>query len=347
MSLLRIIVLITSIVLSSVLVQCQVKSVPKYSGSKISGLTMVAPPRKFKENPLPPIQAMNAQWITLVPYGFTRKGQSDVIYKGMTGQWWGETIPGIIESINLAHEAGIKVLLKPQVFIPGGWVGDMDFDKEEDWINWEEGYYKYIMTLLDICTEKNVEAFCVGTEYKIATKKREKFWRKLIKDIRQKYDGLLTYSSNWDNYENLPFWDALDLIGISAYFPLSDSKTPEVDQLKKEWKPIKKKLKKFARRNGKSILFTEFGYLSVDGCAYRTWELEKKVRDTPINELAQANAYQALLETFIEETYWAGGFLWKWFPNMMGHEGYPERDYTPQGKLAEKTVANLYLKMKQ
>ena len=36
-----------------------------------------------------------------------------------------------------------------------------------------------------------------------------------------------------------------------------------------------------------------------------------------------------------KEDFWAGGFLWKWFPDGMGHEGYPEKDYTPQDKPAE------------
>jgi hypothetical protein len=30
------------------------------------------------------------------------------------------------------------------------------------------------------------------------------------------------------------------------------------------------------------------------------------------------------------------------FPNMRGHEGYPERDYTPQGKMAEEILRKWY-----
>jgi len=40
--------------------------------------------------------------------------------------------------------------------------------------------------------------------------------------------------------------------------------------------------------------------------------------------------------------WWAGGFLWKWFPNGEGGEGYNDRDYTPQGKKAEQILKECY-----
>jgi hypothetical protein len=108
------------------------------------------------------------------------------------------------------------------------------------------------------------------------------------------------------------------------------------------WQPIRERLKAFSAAQGRPVLFTEFGYLSVDGCGWRNWELERGVEWRKINEQAQANCYTALFASFQPEPWWAGGFLWKWFPNMRGHEGYPERDYTPQGKRAEATLRHWY-----
>ena len=48
------------------------------------------------------------------------------------------------------------------------------------------------------------------------------------------------------------------------------------------------------------------------------------------------------MATWSQEPYWAGGFLWKWFPNMKGDEGHPERDYSPQGMLGERTLKKWY-----
>jgi len=170
---------------------------------------------------------------------------------------------------------------------------------------------------------------------------------RLISDIRCLYAGELTYSSNWDSFQDINFWGDLDYVGISSYFPLSDDKTPNRKSLSKAWKTKKKKLSSFHKEVGKQILFTEYGYLSVDGCAGKTWELEKVVKQLPINQEAQAIAFDNLYAELWNESFWAGGFIWKWFPHGQGHEGYIERDYTPQDKLAEKTIAKWFGKDKK
>jgi len=307
----------------------------------MEGLTFVAPPRIFPENPMLPINEVGADWIAVVPYGFTRMGDPTVHY-GSDRQWWGERVEGIKETLHLAEEHNIKVMLKPQVYVPGGWTGELDFGGEGNWKSWEESYEKYILLMAEIAEEEKVALFCIGTEFKIGVQKRETFWRALIKKIRTIYSGQLVYAANWDAYPLIPFWDALDYVGINAYFPLIPNETPRVEDLKKAWQPTYEEIKNFQKTVDLPIIFTEFGYLSVDGCAYNTWELEAKVKSLPINEQAQANAYQALFETFWKEDWWQGGFLWKWFPNMEGGEGYNSHDYTPQGKMGTETLKEWY-----
>ncbi len=314
-----------------------------YSQEKIGGLTVVAPPQEYTTDPMPAVAAVNANWIALVPFAFNSTNNPKVSY-GSSGQWWGERKEGVIESIRLAKAQGLHIMLKPQVWMRGAWVGDMDFSRESDWKIWEDSFRDYIMTFVDIAIEHDVEMICVGTEFRNAVKEREQFWRNLIREIRSKYSGKLTYSANWDDYEKVPFWDMLDFIGISAYFPLSEYDTPNQYYLSFRWNKTVNKLEKYSKKIGRPILFTEYGYLSVDGAAGKTWLLEKKVHDLDINEKAQANALGALYSAFWDEDWWMGGFLWKWFPNGQGHEGYPERDYTPQGKLGQDVVAKWYKK---
>lgn len=308
---------------------------------KISGVTVVSPPSPFEKDPYPAVQKIHPNWVSLVPYGMTPKGQPQVNF-GSNQYWWGEGSEGITESIELAKKNGLKIMLKPQIWIRGGWVGDMDFDNESDWLTWEKDYRAYIMSFVNIAIQNDVELICVGTEFRLSVQKREAFWRSLIKDIREIYTGQLTYSSNWDSYQKVPIWDVLDFVGISAYFPLSDMDTPPTMLLTYRWRKHVKQLRKFSEKHDRPILFTEYGYLSVDGAAGKTWELEKKVHSLNINEQAQANGYEALFTSFWNEDFWAGGFLWKWFPNGQGHEGYPERDYTPQNKIAESVLKNWY-----
>jgi len=310
---------------------------------KIDGLTLVAPPEPISADAILKVKEVKADWISLVPYGFSRVGEPKVIFD-MDRQWWGEKPEGVRTTIQMAKAQGIKVMVKPQVYIHRTWIGDLTFDTDEAWKKWEADYFNYIDTLLSIAEEEKADLFCIGTECKLSIKERPQFWNKLIAHARQKFSGKLTYSSNWDAFNEVPFWNQLDYIGISAYFPLTQSKTPSVNELTKKWKPIVKRLKKYAKRNNKQILFTEFGYLSIDGCAYRAWELEKEIGKRSINEQAQANALEALFSNFWHESFWAGGFLWKWFPDMQGHEGYPEKDYTPQGKVSEDTIKNWYEK---
>lgn len=308
----------------------------------MKGITLVAPPSPIGQAEMDALKAINTEWIALIPYGFSSGTDNPKIRYNLDRQWWGEKQEGIEACISLAHKNDIKVLLKPQVYIHGAWVGEVEFDNETDWLAWEKGYSEYIHFYANMAADNEVDMFCIGTEYKLAVQQRPQFWRKLIEDIRCYYPGKLIYSSNWDGYEQVPIWDALDYIGISAYFPLTDDKTPSKKTLAKKWKPIKNKLSEFSRKIGKPMIFTEYGYLSIDGCAWQTWELEKVVKQQNINQQAQANSYHMLLETFWEEEWWGGGFLWKWFPAGMGHEGYPERDYTPQGKLSEEVIREWY-----
>lgn len=302
------------------------------------GITLVAPPKPFEEDPMKELRDLGADWVAIVPYGFCRAGHTEVKYDLSPWQWWGERPEGCRKSVELAHRAGLKVLLKPQLWVPGGWPGGIAFQKESDWVEWERSYLRFIAGMAELAQEMDVEMLCIGTEFKESTRLRPHFWRDVANQIRGCYDGQLVYAANWDEYAHITFWDAVDFIGIDAYFPLSDSPTPSVAELKKAWKPIAREIKETQARWKKPVIFTEYGYLSVDQCAHQTWELERRVKSLPVNQQAQANALEALYATWWNEPSWAGSFLWKWFPDMQGHEGYPERDYTPQGKMAQQVI---------
>lgn len=329
---------------SLLLILCFVCSLYQSDGQKISGVTVVAPPDPIGHSAIERVKKTNAEWACFVPYGFHRKGKTDLKFN-IDWQWWGEREEGLNKCIAIAKENNMHVLLKPQVYIPGGWVGELDYNSEKEWKEWEANYEKFIDFFLEIAINHEVEMFCIGTEYKIAIQKREAFWRQLIQKVRSKYKGEIVYSSNWDAYENVPFWDALDYIGVSAYFPLTDHTTPSIKTLESKWNPIVKKLGNYSKKKGKKVVFTEYGYLTIDKCAHRAWELEKKVKSSSINQNAQANAFAALYKSLWDKDWWAGGFIWKWFPDGMGHEGYFDRDYTPQGKKAEEVIKVYYQEM--
>jgi len=312
-------------------------------GNKINGITIVSPPDSIIQNPFDEIKSLGANWTCIIPYREC-KGVNFNIAKDDVFNWWGLSIDGIENSIIAAKNSNLKVLLKPQLYLEKSWPGIIDFKKDSEWVEWETQYTFFIMTFLELAIKHDVEMFCIGTEIKNSISKRNDYWVKLIQNIRNKYKGKIIYSANWDAYQNVKFWNELDYVGISTYFPLSDDINADPKILKKRWTPYLRSLRKFYSRNKKQILFTEYGYLSVDRSAYRHWEHEDNIANLEVNETAQANALEALYSIWMEESIWAGGFLWKWYPDRSGHQGYFEKDYTPQGKLAEKVIKKWFTK---
>ncbi|MEM6722588.1 MAG: hypothetical protein AAF598_01045 [Bacteroidota bacterium] len=308
---------------------------------KIKGFSLTAPAKPFPEDPMPSITAVNGEWIAAIPYAFT-PGDKPVVMFGSDWQWWGETPKGIRETIKIAKANNLKVMVKPQIWMRGNYTGAMDYEKETDWQAWFQSYREYILLFAELSEEEGAEMLCIGTEFKICATKHPSKWRALIAEIRERYSGPLVYAANWDEYDQITFWDALDYIGVNAYFPLVEEATPTVAALKKAWKKPFEKMKSVACNYDRPIIFTEYGYLSVDGCAYKTWELEKKVNSVAINEQAQANALQALMEIHWNENWWAGGFMWKWFPNIESKRNFPKWEYTTQGKQGELIMKEWY-----
>ena len=97
----------------------------------MKGITMVAPPSKIGHQEIEDLKNVNTEWIALVPYGFSSINKPGIRFN-LDRQWWGEKEEGIVECIKLAHENGVKVMLKPQVYIHNSWVGYVDFDSEEE-----------------------------------------------------------------------------------------------------------------------------------------------------------------------------------------------------------------------
>ncbi len=95
-------------------------------------------------------------------------------------------------------------------------------------------------------------------------------WTGVISDVRDVFDGQLTYAANFDQYHLVAFWDQLDLMGINAYFPLRRRELPlsEVAQLEPlleaRWRTILGSIVAFQDAQGLSrrrVLFTELGYV--------------------------------------------------------------------------------------
>ena len=133
----------------------------------------------------------------------------------------------------------------------------------------------------------------------------------MIADVRTRTRAALTFASNWDRFEELRFWDALDCIGIQAYFPLADGADPSRAVLRDAWNARMRKLRRFAISARRNIVFTELGYNRSRDAARKPWAYET---DGPETEALQARCLSVALDAIEGEGSVLGSFLWKWFP---------------------------------
>ncbi len=306
---------------------------------KINGINLVAPPNITSVKDLATVKKVSADWISLIPYAFMRPNHTFVKFDG-GHQWWGETSKGTIALVRQAKTLGFNVMLKPHIWVESqGWAGDFVLKEENDWFEWEKNYSNYILTYAKIAQKYQVPLLCIGTELRQVVKTRPLFWKQLIKDIKAVYSGKLTYAANWDNYENVSFWEQLDYIGIDGYFPLSENKIQTLEDLDKKWQPWQKKLEELSSCYTKKILFTEYGYQS---CTFNTktpWDSPSK----EVSEKCQDIAYKSFYKNIWKEDWCQGGFLWKWHlvtPNTSRKKAA----FTPQGKLVIQTIKKAYQK---
>lgn len=274
-----------------------------------------------------------------MPYGFIPEGSTELKFNS-EWQWWGEKMEGTSTLIQLAKKEGYKIMLKPHVWKRhGSFTGHHGYTSEKDWKAFETSYSNYILSFAQLAQEEKVELFCIGTEWAKFVEERPEFWKKLINEVKKVYFGKLTYAANWDEYKKVTFWNQLDYIGVDAYFPLVEDKTPSSAQVKYALLEPLNELRIVSSAANKPILFTEFGYRSVDFTAKKPWEAG---REGIVNLQGQINAYEAFFESFWSQEFVAGGFIWKWFANHAEVGGESNNGFTPQNKPVEKSIQKWY-----
>ena len=307
---------------------------------KINGVSFVASREKVGQQHVEEILNIHANHAAVMPFGFIREINSPEIIFDTERQWFGETKSGAKQYIEMLHKNGVEVMLKPQIWIwRGEFTGTLKMQSEEDWVALEASYESFILSYAHLAQETNTALLCIGTELEQFVKNRPVFWKDLIVKIKNVYKGKLTYAANWDEYPRTTFWEDIDFIGIDAYFPLSEERTPSVEQLKKGWKKHKDQMSALSYKKNKPIIFTEYGYRSMDYTAKKPWLVDRN--DENVNLEGQVNAKKAIFEEFWEEDWFAGGYVWKWF---IHHDkaGGGKDNRTPQNKPAQLVIRDFY-----
>lgn len=253
------------------------------------------------------IREIGANWVSTHPYA--RIGDDgSVDWRPVDPQ---NPPAHIVRPIREAHAQGLSICIKPHIAYwgsPFSWRGEIEFDTPEKWRRFWRDYSAWIVDMAK--ASRGADAFVVGTELD-KTLHFEKEWRDLIARVRQVTDAPLTYAANWTDYHRVPFWDALDVIGIQAYFPITQHTDPTDDELRQGWQRLMDKLRPFAQRHNRKIVFTELGYNQSHKASVEPWEYHVD----PGTEALQLACLRTALEAIETEPTVVGSLLWKWFPH--------------------------------
>ena len=285
------------------------------------------------------LRSLGVDAVSLTPFGYMRSLSDDTIHMA-NHHAGGETDEAVASAARQAHAAGMRVMMKPHVWVASGaWIGEQKIESEAAWVRWFESYRSFILHYAQLAEQEKMEWLAIGTELSRASVRDRARWASLIAEIRRAYKGSITYAANW-NEEGVVFWDLVDAVGVQAYEPPADKRGATLEELRAGWKRIGTKLEALAAKTGKKIIVTELGYRATPDAhlAPSTWpESERNAR---FDGDEQANCYRAALELLTNAKWCAGVYIWKWFTD--GKDEHGPTDFSPAGKPAESVLGKMY-----
>jgi len=234
-------------------------------------------------------------------------------------------------------------MLKPHVdTLDGYWRGQI---APTDVNAWFTSYDGFIVHFAQLAEANGVEMLCIGTE--LASMSGSSYltnWTNTIRQIRNAFSGPLVYaanaaSTNGDEYTSVSFWNQLDVIGLDAYFSLTNHARPTLRELISAWSSNKNgenivaALENFAAAHpNQPVIFTEIGYRSVAGGNINPWDWNNPALNQA-DTTEQRDCYEAMYEVWSQQSAIKGNFWWAWpvpAPNVS-----TDTDYSTWKKPAE------------
>lgn len=287
--------------------------------------------------------------ISLVPTWFTTSATSSDIFANSNS----EPDSGVIKACQDAAAAGLAVVLKPHIDISSGaYRGSL---VPADPAAWFSNYKAHILRYAEIGRAHGACALSVGCELGgISGAAYRAYWLDLIQAVRAVFKGKIIYASDWGETKTVAFWDAVDVIGVDAYVPLSTAANPSVADIAAGWSVVPQYPEwahdatndmspldfyhSLSVQYDKPVMFTELGYRNDDDAAKDPgiWS-----SGTPRNDEMQRRCYQAYFQVRPQIGPWfIGAQFWAWFPEPDTNIGAKEADigFSPQTRIAETAI---------
>jgi hypothetical protein len=258
--------------------------------------------------------------VSLTPFGFLPSLEAHAI-RHADDLGAAETDARMRRAIEAAHECGHSVMLKPHLWVARGrWRARLD--PRAGWDAFFDSYEPWMVRYARLAAETGVEWLVIGTELR-SSLEQEGRWRRLIAAVRAVYDGQLVYAANWDAMDRVPFWDALDALGIQFYPPVASEPGAPVAAMQERLDGYFDRLGELSRQHERPVIFTEVGYRSVTTAAVRPHEWTEHTPQAEVDEALQARLYTLFFAGLRDRPFVRGVYLWKWFTDPRSREEGP------------------------
>ena len=237
----------------------------------------------------------------------------------------------LIQTIRYLHAKGVRVAIKPTVnCLNGTWRAyisfiEPDVPSEPKWSEWFRSYTEFQLHFARIAQQEGCCMFMPGCEMVMADH-RDSDWRKLIADIRQVYTGLVGYNCDKYQEDRVTWWDCVDVIASSGYYPTCD------------WERQLDRIEKVVEKYQKPFFFSELGCMAIKGAETlpNNWSLTGEP-----DENVQVEWYTEMFRATFNRP-WVGGYaFWDW-AGIPYTPRFPGHTYNLCGTKAAQIVHEVY-----
>lgn len=276
------------------------------------------------------VERTNANFIMLVPNGIQETPQSESIDYTTQATMSDDEL---VKMIDYIHKKGLSVGLKPTVNCKNGtWRAHINFFDEDvpcepKWSRWFEAYTDFQLHFARLARKTGCEMFLPGCEM-VMSERRDKEWRRLIGDIRTEYDGLVSYNTDKYQEDHVTWWDCVDVISSSGYYPIDD------------WNEQLDRIEKTVKKFNKPFFFAEAGCMSVAGASKvpNDWRVRGALAPGE-----QADWYREMFRTAGSREFVQGFCLWDWtWKQRSLQAAVKDCGYDFYGKPAESVISDFY-----
>ena len=242
----------------------------------------------------------------------------------------------VAEIVQQAHARGLRVILIPHLWVEtGGWRGEVDPQSIAGWKAYRESYRRFLLAWAKDAADFGVDALSIGVECVSWSGRYGAYWTDLIDRVRALFPGPLTYSANWDEVDNVLFWDQLDWIGVNAFYPLAAAdNAPYTSYVEGATRAVRG-LATLSELHDKPVMLMEIGYTTRENAAVQPWLWPDHMQDVRVDEWEQARALSALMTAVAMEPKLLGFLVWRYYAHLDDVSQEAPWGFSTYGKLAD------------